>query len=115
MRWTPVSGTARRTALHLAPTLAQARDRVNFAVGMAASSTLFMHADYGVWLPQSQAERNHTCLAPAVPGQRSCPMNLHESRLLSSEASLAPQDGLLRLHIGYALKVVKQAQPLLEP
>jgi hypothetical protein len=41
-------------------------------------------------------------------------MDLHDSRLLSSEASLAPQDGLPRLHTGNALDVVKQAQPLLE-
>jgi hypothetical protein len=42
-------------------------------------------------------------------------MDLHDSRLLLSETSLAPQDGLLRLHTGHILEVVKQAQPLLEP
>jgi hypothetical protein len=45
----------------------------------------------------------------------SCPVDLHDSCLLPSEASLAPQDGLLRLRTGHALDVVKQAQPLLEP
>jgi len=59
--------------------------------------------------------RPYARLTPAVPGQSSCPMDLHDSRLLSSEASLAPQDGLCRLHTGNALEVVKQAQPLLEP
>jgi hypothetical protein len=42
-------------------------------------------------------------------------MDLHDCRLLSSEASLASQDGLLRLHTRNVLEVVKQAQPLLEP
>jgi hypothetical protein len=42
-------------------------------------------------------------------------MDLHDSRLLASEALLAPQDGLLRLHTGHALEVIKQAQPVLEP